>query len=95
MDTSLWARFLYTVRGFMYGAAKSWVMVPYQLKKRRELEHLFVVLMLSEQAGVPLSPPDLQLRLLPYLVPQILYWRRRMRLWDDDLEMAHLPHLGH
>ncbi len=95
MSESLWERVLHAVRGFMYGAAKSWVIVPYQLKKRQELEHMFVLLMLSEYEGASLAPPDLQLRLLPYLIPQILYWRRRMRLWDDDLEMAHLPHLGH
>ena len=79
----------------MYGAAKSWVDVPYQLRRREELEHIFVALMLSEQVGMPLAPPDLRLRLLPYLIPQILYWKRRMRLWDDQLEMANLRHLGH
>lgn len=83
------------IRGFVYGAARTWIEVPYHLRRRAELERLWVVLMLSEQEGIPLAPPDLQLRLLPYLVPQILSWRRRPHLWDDELEVVHMPHMGH
>lgn len=83
------------VRGFVYGAARSWMVVPYHMRRRRELERLWVLLMLSEHAGVPLAPADLRLRLLPYLIPQILYWRRRPALWDEQMEVTQFQHLGH
>jgi hypothetical protein len=71
------------VTQFMFGAAMSWVMVPHQLNRRAELERLFMLMTVSELMGVPLSPPPGGLRLLPFLVPQILYWRRRYALWDE------------
>lgn len=83
------------VTEFMFGAAMSWVMVPYQFKRRAELERLFMLMTVSELMGVPLSPPPNGLRLLPFLVPQILYWRRRRALWDEEMELVDLKHLGH
>lgn len=80
---------------FMFGAAMSWVLVPYTLKRRAELERIFIFLTASYLEGVPVMPPSAALRLLPYLVPQILYWRRRLALWDEALESADLKHLGH
>jgi len=80
---------------FFLGAALSWVSVPYMLRRRAELEHLFILMTTSELMGIPLSPPPNSLRLLPFLIPQILYWRRRLSLWDEELEGAHLQHLGH
>lgn len=82
------------VRGFVYGAARTWVEAPFHLRRRKELERMWVLLMLTEAAGIPLAPPDLPLRLLPYMVPQILFWRRPY-LWDEELEVTHLPHMGH
>jgi hypothetical protein len=45
--------------------------------------------------GISLSPPPNGLRLLPFLVPQIMHWRRRLALWDEEMEGADLKHLGH
>jgi hypothetical protein len=79
----------------MFGAAISWVMVPHTIKRREELERIFLLMTTSDLMGIPLSPPPNGLRLLPFLVPQILYWRRRLALWDEELEGSHLAHLGH
>lgn len=91
----VWADVKLAVRGFLYGAAKSWLMVPYQMRHREEMEHLFMLLILTEQVGAPIAPADLRLRLLPHLVPQILYWKRRLWLFDEQLEMTNVQHLGH
>jgi len=79
----------------MFGAAMSWVIVPHMLERRKELERIFMLMTLGELTGVSFSPPSGTLRLLPFLVPQILYWRRRLALWDDELEEVNLRHIGH
>ena len=87
-----WVRLL---RGFIFGTAVSWVAPPYLLRRRDETERLFVLLTESYLLGLPLVPPQGRLFLLPYTIPNILAWKRRLRLWDDSLEMADLKHIGH
>ena len=38
--------------------------------------------------GVPILPPYYTLRLLPYIVPQIYNWRRRMFREKDLTDLA-------
>ena len=94
-ELSFWHRVERWIRGFVYGAAQSWVMAPLHLRRREDLERMWITMMFSELAGAPLAPPDLRLRLLPYLVPHILYWRHRLSLWDEQMETTHFQHLGH
>jgi hypothetical protein len=96
MDNSSFLHRLYIhVREFVAGAALSWTSVPYLLKRRKETENLFILITLMELWGTPPFPLGHKLLMLPYVVPQILYWRRRLALWDDALETADLKHLGH
>jgi hypothetical protein len=83
------------VNGFLYGTAMSWVMVPYTQKRRSELERLFMLMTVSELMGISLSPQANGLRMLPYLTPQIMHWRRRPGLWVESLDGVDLRHLGH
>lgn len=83
------------IAAFFLGAAMSWISVPYILQRRTELERLFILMTTGDLMGIPLSPPPSSLWLLPFMVPQILHWRRRLKLWDADLETAHIKHLGH
>lgn len=48
------------------------------------LEHLFVLISFGDLLGVPILPPYYSLRLLPFVVPLINNWRRRM-LRERDL----------
>ncbi len=80
---------------FTTGAALSWVAVPMVLRRRDETERLFGLLMLMQAEGLPLLPPRERLFLLPTVVPHIMTWRRRLRLWDDSLETVDLKHIGH
>ena len=83
------------IREFVAGAALSWTSVPYLLKRRHETENLFVFQLLFDLHGISPVPPDMRLWMLPHVVPQILYWRRRLALWDEALETADLKHIGH
>ena len=56
-------------------------------KQRGGLEHLFVLISFGDLLGVPVLPPYYSLRLLPYVVPQISTWKRRM-LREKDLTDA-------
>jgi len=53
-------------------------------KQRGSLEHLFVLISFGDMLGVPILPPYYSLRLLPFIVPLINNWRRRM-LRERDL----------
>jgi len=83
------------VREFFAGAALSWTSVPYLLHRRRETENLFILMTWLDLVGNSPLPRRYRLFLLPYVVPQIMYWRRRLALWDDSLETADLKHIGH
>jgi len=53
-------------------------------KQRGSLEHLFVLISFGDLLGVPVLPPYYSLRLLPFIVPLINNWKRRM-LRERDL----------
>ena len=48
------------------------------LRTRASMEHLFILITMGDLLGVPILPPYYSLRLLPYVVPQIATWKRRM-----------------
>ena len=53
-------------------------------RQRGSLEHLFVLISFGDLLGIPILPPYYSLRLLPFVVPLINNWRRRM-LRERDL----------
>jgi hypothetical protein len=55
-------------------------------RQRGSLEHLFVLISFGDLLGVPVLPPYYSLRLLPYIVPLINNWRRRMLRERDALD---------
>ncbi|HET9014418.1 MAG TPA: hypothetical protein VFN57_02405 [Thermomicrobiaceae bacterium] len=70
----------------VYGMA-SHDMARQALKTRGSMEHLFILVTMGDLLGVPILPPYYSLRLLPYVVPQISTWKRRM-LREKDLTDA-------
>ncbi len=62
-------------------------MTRYALRSRASMEHLFILTTMGDLVGVPILPPYYSLRLLPYVVPQIATWKRRM-LREKDLTDA-------
>ncbi len=71
------------LRGFIFGM--TYFEMEKELRRQRaELEHLFVLISFGDLLGVPILPPYYSMRLLPYIVPMINSWRRRM-LRERDL----------
>ncbi len=58
------------------------------------MEHPFALMATTSLLGIPLLPPSDRLKLLPYLMPNLLSWRR-MSIFDQVLEGADLRYLGH
>ena len=80
------ARFLESARSILYGLAGH-DMTRYALKTRGSMEHLFILITMGDLLGIPILPPYYSLRILPYVVPQISTWKRRM-LRERDLTDA-------
>ncbi|SNB76529.1 hypothetical protein [Thermoflexus hugenholtzii] len=59
-------------------------MVRAHLRQRGSMEHLFMLITFGDLVGVPIIPPYYCMRLLPFIVPQIHAWRRRL-LRERDL----------
>jgi hypothetical protein len=53
-------------------------------RQRGGLEHLFVLISFGDLLGMPILPPYYSLRLLPFVVPMIRNWKRRL-LRERDL----------
>ncbi len=56
------------------------------LRMRGSLEHLFILITFGDMVGVPILPPYYCMRLLPYVVPEINGWRRRLLRERDYLD---------
>ena len=76
-------RFQHTLRQVLYGMAIHDQTRALQ-RSRGSLEHLFVLISFGDLLGVPILPPYYSLRLLPFVVPLIGNWKRRM-LRERDL----------
>ncbi len=61
-------------------------------RRRGSLEHLFVLISFGDLLGLPILPPYYSLRLLPYVVPQIATWKRRV-LREKEFTDEHDYHL--
>ncbi len=53
-------------------------MVRANTRARASLEHLFILITFGDLVGVPILPPYYCMRLLPFVVPEINGWRRRL-----------------
>lgn len=80
---SFWQKAVTNLADFVYGMA-SHEATRQALKTRGSMEHLFILITMGDLLGVPILPPYYSLRLLPYVVPQIATWKRRM-LREKDL----------
>jgi len=74
-------------RGMVYGMAMFDAIVMFR-KQRGDLEHLFVLIVFGDILGIPIIPPYYTLRLLPYIVPAVHGWKRRMLREKDLTDLA-------
>ncbi len=74
------------LREILYGMGRH-DMTRYAIRTRASMEHLFILITMGDLLGIPILPPYYSLRLLPYVVPQIATWKRRM-LREKDVSDA-------
>ena len=77
--------FFQAIKEFVYGMAAH-DSYRFAMKTRASMEHLFILITMGDMLGVPILPPYYSLRLLPYVVPQISTWKRRMLREKDFTE---------
>jgi hypothetical protein len=65
------------VRDFLYGML-GYELAQHALEMRGSVEALFMLATFGDMIGVPVLPPYYNLRLLPFAVPHIAAWKRRV-----------------
>lgn len=71
------AGILNTIREFFYGIGV-FEFERHALGMRASLETLFMTITIGDIIGLPIIPPYYSLRVLPYVVPNIATWKRRV-----------------
>jgi hypothetical protein len=66
-----------TVREFLFGVF-GLEFTQHAMEMRASVEALFMLATVGDMIGVPIMPPYYSLRLLPYVVPKIAIWKRRV-----------------
>jgi hypothetical protein len=79
------------VREFLFGMT-GLEFTSHAMEMRASLESLFMLGTVGDMLGVPVLPPYYSLRLLPYVVPQIETWKRRV-LREREFSDEHDYHL--
>jgi|SRR5579859_2983924 len=79
------------VREFLFGMM-GMEFAQHALEMRASLESLFLLATVGDMLGVPILPPYYSLRLLPYVVPHIATWKRRV-LREKEFTDEHDYHL--
>jgi hypothetical protein len=75
------------IEDFMHGMA-GYEFSRHALETRSALESLFMVATVGDMIGLPVMPPYYSLRLLPYVVPEVSTWKRRV-LRERDFSEEH------
>jgi len=70
-------RLVTALREFVYGMTGHEFAV-HTREMRNALETVFMVTTLGDMIGIPVIPPYYSLRLLPYVVPEVSTWKRRV-----------------
>jgi hypothetical protein len=79
------------IREFMYGMM-GMEFASHAMEMRASLESVFMLGTVGDMIGVPVLPPYYSLRLLPYVVPHIATWKRRV-LREREFTDEHDYHL--
>ncbi len=86
-----WDGFRRTLGQILYGMALHDSVRTFA-RQRSALEHIFVLTSFGDLLGLPILPPYYSLRLLPFVVPHIATWKRRV-LRQKEFTDEHDYHL--
>jgi hypothetical protein len=79
------AAFSKTLREIFYGAT-GYEFERQAARIRGDLENLFLFMLVGDMIGVPILPPYYALRLVPYVLPVLPMWQRRILRERHPLE---------
>ncbi len=65
------------LREFMFGMT-GYEFVRHAMEARSAMESLFMAITVGDMIGLPVIPPYYSLRLLPFVVPNVETWKRRV-----------------
>lgn len=65
------------VREFAHGLT-GYEFARHAVETRITMETLFLTVVVGDMVGLPILPPYYSLRLLPYVVPNVSTWKRRV-----------------
>ncbi len=82
---------LQALREFLFGMF-GMEFAEHALEMRGSVESLFMLSIVGDMLGLPVMPPYYSLRILPYVVPQIGTWKRRV-LREKEFTDEHDYHL--
>ena len=71
------SNFWQAVRDFIYGFT-SYEFEQHAVEMRSSMETLFMAITFGDMLGLPIIPPYYSLRVLPYVVPNVKTWKRRV-----------------
>jgi hypothetical protein len=69
--------FIGAMREFMYGMA-GYEFARHAIETRAALQTIFMATTVGDMVGLPIIPPYYSMRLLPYVVPEVETWKRRV-----------------
>ncbi len=78
--------FIQQLREFLYGMF-GYEFEEHAVRIRSSMESLFMAVTFGDMLGLPIIPPYYGMRLLPFVVPNINTWKRRVlreREFSDD-----------
>lgn len=75
------------LREFLYGMTGH-EFARHALEARSGLETIFMASLVGDMIGLPVMPPYYSLRLLPWVVPSVATWKRRV-LREHDFSTRH------
>jgi hypothetical protein len=70
-------RLLRGLREFLHGMG-GYEFSRHAVEMRSSLGAMFMTITLGDMVGLPVLPPYYSLRLLPYVVPEVSAWKRRV-----------------
>jgi hypothetical protein len=76
---------------FAYGMT-GYEFARHAIESRVALQNVFLLSTVGDMIGVPVMPPYYSLRLLPFVVPEISTWKRRV-LREREFTDEHEHHL--
>jgi len=80
-------KFKKTISEFFYGMT-TYEWVELARKERLDLEHLFILLSFSDILGLSLPTNYYSFKFLPYIIPELNIWKRRMLRKRSLLDLA-------